>query len=175
MSICCLNLCTSSRSSSRDGPGSDWVVATTGGSMTDCFRSVTPVAVRIDTVGTGKQNESIHLTPFSWLTRCACGRDYGRCRRDCTRPVVLPGSEFMDIRPVVRCRCTWKQSDSAIKGHRDHSPVNALLTGEAKNGLISLGDFSPEASLRRYHQPRSASRITTVPPATPPAIAAALV
>jgi len=59
------------------------------------------------------------------------------------------------------------------------APTTALPTGAAKNrGSGSM--MSPWASFpgdllrRRYHQPRSARRITATPPTTPPAIAAAL-
>jgi len=114
--------------------------------MTGCFRSVTPAVPRVDTEGAGVPEDE-------------------------TAGVV---DEATVVALSSQGRNSWLSDLLCTAG----APVSALLTGATINCVISPGGSWAAAAAaplrRKYHQPRSASRITTMPPTTPPAIAPAL-
>jgi hypothetical protein len=120
MSICCLNLCTSSRSSSRDGLESDWVVFTARAPM-GCFRLVEIV----EAVGAGKVgyvNQDTHRRGFV-LPRVVA-----------EEAVISLSSHDWNSSIWDRfCTPPGRRLDTAREGHCDHLPASALLTGAAKN------------------------------------------
>lgn len=90
-----------------------------------------------------------------------------------TAVVSLSSQSRNLLNPLCTAGAASNKSDDARERHRDYSPVNTLLTGAApKCGLAKmLPCNSPAAVEPLLHQPRSASRITTVPLTTPLAIA----